>query len=318
MVIAQIDLGDEERAVAARIDAACRELGFFTIVGHGVDPAVGDAAWTLGKELLTGPPEIRAAVAMPEPGYPYGYSAYAGETLASSLGQTTPPDLKSSFSIGPIDESPRAADGSPWWGVDAPNLWPPVAGFRDAWEGYYRAMSDLAGRLMRLFALGLGLPADHFVPFFEHHGSALRMIHYPDVRGAVPGQLRAGAHTDYGTLTILRTDDAPGGLEVALPDGTWSAVPYVAESFVINIGDLMQRWTNDRWRSTMHRVVLPPPDARGSTERFSMPFFHNASPDALIECLPTCLAPGERPHHPPVRAGEHLMEKFRAAMAASS
>ena len=141
------------------------------------------------------------------------------------------------------------------------------------------------------------------------------MVHYPHVdREALPGQLRAGAHTDYGTLTILRQDDAPGGLEVLTVDGRWAPVPFARGTFVVNIGDLMARWTNDRWRSTLHRVVLPPPDVQGPTERFSLPFFHNANWDAPVECLPTCLAPGDEPRYPPVRAGAHLMAKFRSTV----
>ena len=98
-------------------------------------------------------------------------------------------------------------------------------------------------------------------------------------------------------------------------DGRWIPVPHRPDSFVVNIGDLMQRWTNDRWRSTLHRVVLPPADASGSTERFSLPFFHNANWDAWVECIPTCLAPHEESRHAPVRAGAHLMQKFRSTIA---
>lgn len=316
-----IDLRGEPGAVARAIGRACREVGFFAITGHGVDPAVVDAAWDSGRTFFGAPLAERMRVAMPEPGYPYGYAPFAGEVLARSLGDATPPDLKETFSIGPLAAPPDRPDHGyadpDQAAVYAPNRWPDVpASFRPAWEAYYRAMADLATRLMRLFARALELPTGYFDPFVDRHGSALRMVHYPDLRSgtAVPGQLRAGPHTDYGTLTILRQDAAPGGLEVRAADDRWAPVPYADDTFVINLGDLMARWTNDRWRSTLHRVVLPPADAEGSTERFSMPFFHNANWDARIECLPTCLDPGEAPRYAPVSAGAHLMSKFRATV----
>jgi isopenicillin N synthase-like dioxygenase len=143
----------------------------------------------------------------------------------------------------------------------------------------------------------------------------MRMVHYPHQDAPPPpGALRAGAHTDYGTLTILRQDDAPGGLEVQDAAGRWVPVPFQPGSFVVNIGDLMARWTNDRWRSTLHRVVNPPPEPGRSNRRTSLPFFHNANWDARIECLPTCLAAGEAPRHAPVLAGAHLMAKFRSTV----
>jgi isopenicillin N synthase-like dioxygenase len=146
--------------------------------------------------------------------------------------------------------------------------------------------------------------------------SALRIIDYPHLDRsaldrAAATQLRAGAHTDYGTLTLLMQDDAPGGLEVLDPrTDTWTPVPARPGAFVVNLGDLMARWTNDRWRSTLHRVVVPPRSASGSTRRQSIAFFHNANYHATVECLPSCLQPGQVPRYPPVVAGPHLMTKF--------
>ena len=198
----------------------------------------------------------------------------------------------------------------------AANLWPAEPpGFRDAMLDYYRALSELAGRLMRLFALGLTLPESFFDSRIDRAISALRLLNYPDQPvPPEPGQLRAGAHTDYGSLTILLPQDAPGGLEVQGPDGAWHAVPAVPGGFVINLGDLMARWTNDRWRSTLHRVVNPPPDATGSTRRQSIAFFHQPNWDAEIACLPSCLGPGETPRYAPVLSGPHLASKFRSTV----
>jgi isopenicillin N synthase-like dioxygenase len=145
-----------------------------------------------------------------------------------------------------------------------------------------------------------------------HHVSGLRILNYPDQsKPPVPGQIRAGAHTDYGSLTILRQDAAPGGLQVLDAGGAWLDVPARPDALVVNLGDLMQRWTNDRWRSTLHRVINPPPDVRGSARRQSIAFFHLPNWDAQVTCIPSCLLPGEQPRHPPIAAGPHLMTKYR-------
>ena len=175
-------------------------------------------------------------------------------------------------------------------------------------------MRDLGDRLMALFARGLGMPPGFFADKTAQAANALRAINYPARDTApLPGQLRAGAHTDYGTLTILR-QDAVGGLEVLGPGGRWAGVEPVPGAFVINIGDLMARWTNDRWRSTVHRVVDPPDPAAAAARRQSMPFFQNANWSAEISCLPTCREPGEKPRYEPVLAGPHLAGKFRKSV----
>jgi isopenicillin N synthase-like dioxygenase len=279
-----------------------------------VPPTVVESAFQAARSFFDLPLEARLGVAMPEPGYPYGYNPFSAEALERSTGAAGVVDLKETFNIGPIDPPPRPVEemtDPDERAVYAPNLWPDEAlpAFRPALEAYYRAMSALSTRLMEVFAVALGLPVDHFAPFIDRHGSALRLAHYPALeRPPLPGQLRAGAHTDYGTLTVLATDGVRG-LQVLDPAGEWLAVEHVPGGFVVNLGDLMQRWTNDRWRSTMHRVVVP----RGDTgrRRLSIPFFHNANWDARIECL---AAPGESPRYPPVLAGAHLMSKFRSTV----
>jgi isopenicillin N synthase-like dioxygenase len=185
---------------------------------------------------------------------------------------------------------------------------------KEAWTAYWTAQRDLGDRLMSLFARGLGLAPDFFAGKIDQCPNALRAINYPARDTApLPGQLRAGAHTDYGTLTVLRQDTV-GGLEVLDANGNWAAVAPVPGAFVINIGDLMARWTNDRWRSTLHRVVDPPDEEASRARRQSMPYFQNANWSAEITCLPTCLAPGEPPRYEPVLAGPHLMGKFRKSV----
>lgn len=303
-------------SAAIEIAKACEHVGFFQIVDHGVDRQIVERAWETAGQFFDRPLPERLAVAMPYPGYPYGYQGLEAERLAFSLGNDTPPDRKHTFSIGPIDPATHdVVDPDEKW-VRSPNQWPADAPeFRVAAENYYYAMGQLCARILGLMAVGLQLPADFFEPSINEHTSALRLLDYPHaVTAPAPGQLRAGAHTDYGTLTILRQDDAPGGLEVRSTDGQWIAVPAIESAFVVNVGDCLGRWTNDRWRSTLHRVVNPPIDAKGSTRRRSIAFFHNANWDATISCLATCTRPGEGPRYEPVLAGQHLMSKFIATV----
>lgn len=305
-----VDLGSP--GAADRISEACRHVGFFQIVGHGVPDRIADDAWRLAGDFFDLPAAERMSVAMPSAGYPYGYQAMEVERLASSLGDATPPDRKHTWSCGPVDPvGHRITDPDEAW-VRSPNRWPEaLPAFRPAMEAYYRSMGMLCAQIMSLMAIALDLTPHHFDPYIRAHTSALRLIDYPHTDApALPGQLRAGAHTDYGTLTVLRQEHAPGGLEVRTVDGAWVAVPAVTGAFVVNVGDCLARWTNDRWRSTLHRVANPPPDAMGSTRRRSMAFFHNANWDAEIACLPTCLDEGAEPRYEPVLAGRHLMSKF--------
>ena len=310
-----IDLGDPNASTL--IDRACRHTGFLVVTNHDVDQTVIDTAWAAATRFFDLAEADKMAVAMPYPGYPYGYAPLQGERLAASLGDDTPPDLKETFSMGPIERPARAAADAAEAFVFEPTPWPPAAPeFQPALEAYYSAMSALVARIMTLFAESLQLPSNFFDSRIDRHTSALRVLNYPALLEAPqPGQLRAGAHTDYGTVTVLRADDAPGGLEVLVPSpegDRWTAVPLVPGSLIINLGDAMARWTNDRWRSTLHRVVTPDAGVAATSRRQSIAFFHNANWDAVIECIPTCLAAGESPRYEPVTAGEHLMSKFRA------
>lgn len=304
------------RALGGEVDRICRETGFLAVSGHGVPQAVTDAAWANARAFFDLPLEAKLAAKAPYAGYPYGYLPPQAEALAKSRSVDTPPDLKESFNGGPLRPPPGLVDPDALGFCYAPTIWPAEpAGFVDAWQAYYGAMEDLARRLMRVFAVALDLDEDYFEPFIGHPISALRALNYPEpVAPPLPGQLRAGAHSDYGSLTILLPEAAQGGLEILAPDGGWRPVPPVPGAFVINIGDLMARWTNDRWVSTLHRVVNPPPDAKGSVRRQSLAFFHQPDWTAEIACLPGCLGPNEAPRHPPVRSGPYLMAKFQATV----
>ena len=318
MTVPVVDISADPAKVGAELDEICRTTGFFQVTGHGIDDGVAGAAWTMATAFFDLPLADKLAVARPTPDYPYGYIPLAGESLGQSMADEdpeTPPDLKEVFNMGPPGRPGRAfADPGEAWSY-SPNLWPDaLPGLRPAWTAYYDALRGLGNRLMSLFAWGLGLPPGFFAGKTGHGPNALRAINYPAPEHApLPGQLRAGPHTDYGTLTILR-QDAVGGLEVLGPGGAWTGVEPVPGALVVNLGDLMARWTNDRWRSTLHRVTDPPTSGQG--RRQSMPYFQNANWSAPITCLPSCLAPGEKPRYEPVLAGPHLMGKFRRSVGA--
>jgi isopenicillin N synthase-like dioxygenase len=176
-------------------------------------------------------------------------------------------------------------------------------------EAYYEAISGLGERLRRLFALALDLPEDWFEDKFRDHSSSIRVVNYPAPAGEPePGQLRAGAHTDYGCMTILRTQEAAGGLQVQTRAGEWLDVHAVPDSFVVNLGDMMARWTNDQWAATLHRVAVPPAELRAGSRRQTIVFFHDPRADAVIECIPGC----GTSRYEPVTALEHVKAKAAA------
>lgn len=311
------DLGAFERADAAgkrrlgqMVDQICRETGFLAITNHGVPQATIDAAWSKARAFFDLPYEQKQKAAAPYAGYPYGYLGPKLEALARSKGVDTPPDLKESFNGGPAAVPAGMSDPEALAFCYAATIWPDEpTGFKPAWQAYYAALEDLAARIMRLFAVALDLPDDHFDRFIDAPISALRALNYPEQTvPPEPGQLRAGAHTDYGSLTILLPQPGSKGLQILLPSGEWAEVPPVDGAFVINIGDLMALWTNDRWVSTLHRVVNPSPEDGGMDRRQSFAFFHQPNWDAEISVLPGSGAP----KYEPVRSGPYLMGKFKS------
>ncbi|GAB3124718.1 isopenicillin N synthase family dioxygenase [Glaciibacter psychrotolerans] len=313
-----IDIDRDPALVARDFDDTLREVGFFQIVNHGVDDAIADDCWNQAREFFDLSIEQKREVERP-PGGHFGYFPLKAESLAQSMGMDSPGDLKESFNIGaivPFTHTPIDEEEARQF---APNQWPSaLPGMRPAWEAYYGSMLTLSNRLMSIFARALDLPAEFFAHSIDRSPSALRAINYPEQQLPIEeGQLRAGAHTDYGTLTILRQELGRGGLQVRdEPRSSWVDIPPIDGGYVINIGDLMARWTNDRWTSTVHRVVNPDAGSAVSTRRQSMPFFHNANYQALIECLPSCVAAGESPRYEPVVAGPHLAGKSMKANVA--
>ncbi len=298
-------------AVAREVDDAARGIGFLVITHHQIAPSLIQRVSDASREFFALPLEAKHQVDRPRDDAVRGYSAVGEEGLSYSLEEAAPGDLKESFSIGPSGVPDDAYHRGPAAGAHfEPNLWPDIPGFREAYTGYFEAMSDLSRSLMCMFAVGLGLPETFFDDKIDKHISMFRVLSYPPQNEApLPGQMRAGAHSDYGSLTIVLPDGP--GLQVFNKAGQWVDVPRVEGSLVVNIADLMMQWTNDTWVSTLHRVVNPPfDDTQRNVRRQSLVFFHQPNYDAMIECLPSCLAPGEQAKYAPISSGDHLTSKF--------
>jgi isopenicillin N synthase-like dioxygenase len=283
-----IDLSSKDSAagragIAEAIGAACESSGFFAIVGHGVAPDLVRRMYATTTAFFT-LPGAEKDLAGHRPGVS-GFRRFGGAT-ANSLGQDTPPDLCEVFSAhvtGELSDREREGLGDYWASWKLANVWPGTpADFEETWHEYMAVMSRLSGDLMRLSALALGLPEDFFDDKFDRHVSSLTAnYYYPQIETPLPGQVRRGEHTDWGSLTVLYQEDELGGLQVRQADGRWRDVPAVPRSFVVNIGDLMAFWTGGRWVSTMHRVVNP--DRGDRSSRLSVPFFFMPNHDAPIE-----------------------------------
>jgi isopenicillin N synthase-like dioxygenase len=301
----------QKRAVASALAAACEEIGFFTIVGHGVSEALIEETRARALEFFALPMSAKQAIARPPSKISRGYSWVGDRGLAYSLGDRTAPDLQESFGMGPVQPAPPALVGTPAESAFfLPNAWPAQpAGFRTAFERCYAELDRVAAQVMCIFAVALDLPEHFFDDKIDRPTSTMRAILYPPQEHAPEaGQLRAGAHTDYGTVTILRGDDVPGGLQVRRRDGAWMDVHPVPGSFVCNIGDLMMRWTNDRWLSNLHRVANPPTE-HAHVQRLTLVYFQNPNCDAEIRCIdPT--APAK---YAPVRFGDYYLGKHMKA-----
>jgi isopenicillin N synthase-like dioxygenase len=291
----------------AELRQACQGTGFFYIADHGIDPALIDAAAEQMRLFFAQPLEQRLAVALSKSTCNRGYEPMLAQILEPGM----PPDLKEGFYVG-NDHGPDHPYVRAGYFNQGPNQWPlDLPTFKPAMEAYFAAMESLATRLMRAMALSLNLPADHFAAFCDQPVSILRLLHYPPQPGnPKPGEKGCGAHTDWGCLTLL-WQDQNGGLQVQV-DNEWIEAPPLPGTFVVNIGDMFARWTNDLYRSTLHRVIN-----RSGTERYSMPFFFEGSPGHPVEVLPVCVANGAAPLYPPTTVSDHLQGMYRKTYIAA-
>ena len=282
-----------EAEIAAQVDRALASAGFMALARLGLAPETVDAAFAAARRFFALPDDEKQRCAYGAAAENFGYQGIGQESLDPSA----PVDLKEAFTMRNLLAAPIPA---PRW---------PDARFRHDMTVFYQDAMACAVRLQRILALALDVPRDYFV---ERHGGenvTLRLLHYPPVDHdrVAAAQMGAGAHTDYGMLTLLLQDDV-GGLQVQSAEGLWLDVPPRPGAIVINAGDLLERWSNGRYRSTRHRV-LPQPRGR---ERYSIALFVDPDSDVVVDALPSCTSAGQPPRWPPITAGAHLQEKIEA------
>lgn len=291
--------------IAQQIDAACRDWGFFYIRNHPIDAARICELKARAQSFFALPEAEKLAIDITKSRHHRGYGAIATEQLDPSK----PSDLKETFDMGfhmPADH-PEVLAGKPLRG---PNRHPAIDGWESLFEQHYQDMHALSCTLLRAIATALGIDRDFFDQRFVEPISVFRMIHYPPRQTATaPEQQGAGAHTDYGCITLLYQDQA-GGLQVQNVHGEWIDAPPIEGTYVVNIGDMMARWSNDRYKSTPHRVISP----RG-VDRYSMPFFAEPNPDTVISCLPGCQGPGNPPRYPDTTCSAYMLSRFAETYA---
>ncbi|MGI9334572.1 MAG: isopenicillin N synthase family dioxygenase [Gammaproteobacteria bacterium] len=303
----------EQDAVGVQLGRICEQIGFFVVSGHGVAESTATRLYSEAMAFFDTPLTNKMSVHRPRNDQNRGYIPYGEETLARMHGGDTPADIKEVFAIGPDD-----VPDDPYYSCDnaypsfAPNLWPAhPAALRPAMLAYWSQMERLMNVIAVVMARSLVLPDNYFVRRLERHTSQLRLLHYPKTSApALPDQLRCGEHTDLGMMTILRNEAVAGGLQLQRRDGVWIDAPAMPETYVVNLGDLMMRWTNDRWKSTRHRVVLPPQTLAATSERLSFGYFVGPDYDTLVECLPTCQSENNPPRYAPVSVHDYRTERF--------
>ncbi|KAI1385682.1 putative gibberellin 20 oxidase [Hypoxylon trugodes] len=294
--------GDLSRTseIVKELGSACCTPGFFQIVGHDVPAELRNRLFAKVAQFYDLPQSAKSALSR-------GLSANGArgyEAIGTEIMEGDFQDQKEGFMIGPELPPGRLLQG--------PNLWPDeseCAGFRSTMEEYFIAVRSLSVKMFRLLALSLRLEENYFDTFVDSRDSIsmCRAHRYPKASVESSKKSRGtGAHTDFGAMTLLLQDDI-GGLEVFhRPSSTWHAVPYVEDAYVVNIGDMMEQWTNGRYMSTLHRVISPVSDK----DRYSVVFFNEGLLDQVIECIPTCLKPGEAPLHEPVTVEAHLRKRY--------
>jgi isopenicillin N synthase-like dioxygenase len=298
-----IDMGAAETDVVWDIHKACRDTGFFYVANHGIPDAAMAAQLDGAKHLFALPASTKHAIHFDKSSRRMGYEPMQRQTLDAG----SAPDFKESFMYL---AAPPANGGS---AIDNPlNQWPAdFADFEPQMAVYGYHVGVLGRQLMRLIALSLELPEDFFADAFARSSFAVRLLHYPPQSAAgANNQIGAGAHTDWGAITILLQDDA-GGLEVRNAAGEWICADPIPGALVINLGDLIRRWSNDLYHSTLHRVL----NKASGRDRYSVATF--CSPDYAyrVECLPTCRPASGEPRYAPCTVGEHLAEMARQTYA---
>jgi len=289
--------------IASEIGAACRSVGFFYVINHGVDAALRAEVFTQSAAFFALPLAQKCNLAIEKVGGNRGYSGLLHEALDPARGA----DYKEAFNTG-LDLASDDVELLANVPFRSLNAWPEVPGFRACLTRYFAACSKLGQNLHRAFAVDLGLSPDYFTAKLERPMATLRLLHYPAASADAPrSQLGAGEHTDYGNITLLATDEI-GGLEVKTRTGDWIAAQVIPEAYVVNIGDCLMRWTNDIYVSTPHRVVN-----RSGKERYSVAFFYDPNPTAVVEAIASCVPAGEVAKYAPIAAADYLKLRLNAS-----
>ncbi len=289
---------EDWQPVINQIDSACRELGFFYVVGHGIPQAQFDYIESMANSLFGLPEEEKQKISIEKSNNHRGWGRLSAEKL-DPLGDV---DCKESFDMA-LDLSPYHSQVDRCPKLYGPNQYPDIQGFVQAVTQHYSLTLDIGLKILKAMALALGEDENFFSKSFTLPISVLRMLHYPSQTKETNG---AGAHTDYGCITLLYQDQS-GGLQVLNKQDQWMEAPPVDGAFVVNIGDLMQRWTNDIYRSTKHRVSSP----TSGKSRFSMPFFVEPDFDTPITTLDSCLAEKQgKGGYPFITAGDWILSRF--------
>ena len=301
-----LDGDAQERGEIARtVDEALRTAGFLQDTGHREDPSLRTRIRAAARRFFTLPASAKAAYEAKVGGR--GWLGPGAEANAYSEGTETPPDLKESLTFATHEPFDDPVINAEWY---APNVWPAeVPELRELCEEYLEKMAGLEKQLLSLLGEALGLEPDFFSRHMDHPTYGFNINWYPgtDVMGEPePGQFRIGPHTDFGTVTILDRQAGKGGLQVWTDDGGWEDAPFDPDAFTINVGDLLARWTGDRWRSGRHRV-LPPPADEPSEELMSLVYFGECTPGTVVESVP---APVGRVAYEPVDSHAYLREKL--------
>jgi isopenicillin N synthase-like dioxygenase len=298
---------DDRSRIAAQVDRTLQRSGFLLATGHGVAPELRADVRRAAREFFALPADVKAQYAATVGGR--GWLPTGVEANGYAEGTETPPDLKETFAIGADEPVGDPAVDTVWF---LPNVWPAeVPALRTALAVYRREMRRFADQLLMVCADALGLPSTFFAAATGHPTWTLNLNWYPSlalVGEPAEGQYRIGPHTDFGTLTVLDREYGSGGLQVFTADEEWIDAPYDPDAFTINVGDLLSRWTGDRWISARHRVLPPPADAPDE-ELVSLVFFYEANHDAVVETLP---APIGRAEHPPVITADFIKERLDA------
>ena len=294
--------------VARQIHRACREMGFFYVSHHGIDQQVIDAAFEWSARFFSLPTSEKTALNMKQSPAAAGHESGVQQLDSQTAGaDKAPPDLKESYQFGmeiPNDH-PWALKRIRNYGH---NQWPAsLPGFREAMLQYQGEVQKLARHLLGLVARSLDLPIDWFAAPFQMGSGSIRLLKYPpQPTTAAFNQIGAGAHTDWGALTVLAQDNI-GGLEVRNADGDWVEATPIPGTYVVNLGDLMARWTNGIYNANMHRVK----NNSSNRDRFSIVSFNSPRPDVVIEPMPGCVSEEFPRKFPTCTAEEHIREMFR-------